>query len=556
MIRARRGNPANRYLLATTIGAATLSLVLAACGTSSSSTANSGQQSGKPISGGTLVVGENSDEPTSLNPAQLADTNTTILLRPIFDTLVWETPQHTFEGDLASSWDITNNGKTYTFHLRKGVTFQDGSQWNAAALQTNLQYIVNPATKSPLSASYIAPYQGSKIINNYTLQVNLSTPYSSFINVLAQSYLSMISPKQIKDAPQTIATHPIGSGPYKFVKWVKGQYVEYQRWNKYDWAPAGIGHQGPAYIQTIKIEFIDEDSVRYNAVNSGDVDIIENTPPQDVSLIKKNPNLGFTSLERPGHPFAFWFNTARAPFNDVRVRQALVDAVNRTALVKAVGFGAWQTASGYITPATPDYAPNTTPITYDPAAANKLLDEAGWTGRDAAGYRTKDGKELTAYYPDAGVNPQTTQFAQLIQAAAKKIGINIVIQEDTDLQASNAEETGNFDLSAGIWTTNTADVLWIQYDSQNITTPQRQGQNSSGLRNAQLDSLVQEARETTNATLRSSLYSKAQELLVKLAPAIPLYIRPDLVTYTKSVRNVGFDYAYGALDFYNTWLDK
>lgn len=555
MTKAKRRTLANRYLLAVTAGAAALSVVLSACGTSGG-TSSISAQSGKPITGGTLVVGENSDEPTTLNPAQLADTNTTILLRPIFDTLVWETPQHTFEGDLASSWDISNNGLTYTFHLRKGVTFQDGSPWNAAALQTNFEYILNPATKSPLSASYIAPYKNSKIINNYTLQVNLSTPYSSFINVLAQSYLSMISAKQIKDSPQTIGTHPIGSGPYKFVKWVRGQYVEYQRWPKYDWAPAGIGHQGPAYINTIKIEFIDEDSVRYNAVNSGDVDIIENTPPQDVSLVKDNPNLGFVSLERPGHPFAFWFNTAKPPFNDVRVRQALVDAVNRAALVKAVGFGAWQTANGYITPVTPDYAPNTTPIPYDPAESNKLLNEAGWTGRNAAGYRTKDGKELTAYYPDAGVNPQTTQFAQLIQAAAKQIGMNIIIQEDTDLQASNAEESGNFNLSAGIWTTNTADVLWIQYDSQNITTPQREGQNISGLDNAQLDNLLQEARETTSASKRSSLYSQAQELLVKLAPAIPLYIRPDLVTYQKYVKNVGFDYAYGALDFYNTWIDK
>ncbi len=552
-----RRTPFTRAAVAAAGAAVALSLVLSGCAGGGTGDPRSASSGAKPVSGGVLTLGENSDEPTTLDPHELATTNTTVLLRPIFDTLVWETPQKTFEGDLASSWDISKDGLTYPFHLRKGVTFHDGSKWNAEGLKLNFEHILDPATKSPLAASYIAPYKDSKVIDEYTLQVDLSKPYSSFINVLAQSYLSIVSPKQIKDAPQTIGTDPIGSGPFQFVKWVKGQYVEYKRYDRYDWAPKGSAHQGPAYLSGLKIEFIAEDSVRFNAVGAGDVDIIENTPPQDVAQIKGNASLGFTSIERPGHPFSFWFNTARAPFNDVRVRQALVSAVDRAQLVKTVSFGQWPVADGYITPVTPDYAKNTTKIPFDTKKANQLLDAAGWTGRDAQGYRTKDGTQLTASYPDAGVNPQTTQFAQLIQAAAKKIGVNIVIQQDTSLQASDAVKNGDFDLSGGIWTTNTADVLWIQYSSQNITTPQRQGQNSSGLTDAKLDGLLDRARETTSSSERSSLYSQAQERLVELAPAIPLYVRPDLVTYNKNtVQGVSFEHAYGALDFYDTWLRK
>ncbi|MHA7984390.1 ABC transporter substrate-binding protein [Rathayibacter sp. CAU 1779] len=541
------------FLISATAAAAALTLLLAGCSGAQGSSQSTGA-AGTPVSGGVLNVGENSDEPTTLDPHALSDTNTTILLRPVFDTLVWETPKKTFEPDLASSWDISKDGLTYTFHLRKGVVFQDGSAWDAAGLKLNFEHILDPATKSPLAASYIAPYKDSTVLDKYTLEVHLSYPYSSFLNVLAQSYLSIISPKQIQDSPETIDTHPIGSGPFEFVKWVKGQYIQYKRYDKYNWAPPGSGHEGPAYLSGIKINFIAEDSVRFNAVGSGDVDIIENTPPQSVAQVKDNPDLRSASKERPGHPFAFWFNTTHTPFDEPKVRQAIVDAVDREQLVKTVSFGQWKTANGYITPVTPDYAANTATISYDPKKSAQLLDEAGWSQTDADGYRVKDGKELTATYIDSGVNPQTTQFAQLIQAAVKKIGVKVIIKQETATQASADSLAGNFDLSAGIWTTNTADVLWIQYSSQNITTAQRQGQNASRLSDAKLDDLIQKARETTDAKERSSLYEQAQARLVQLAPAIPLYIRPDLVTYNQKVNGVTFDDAYGALVFYDTWL--
>ncbi len=545
-----------KQFLASVAAAAALTLLLAGCSGGGGGGQPQSADDGKPVSGGVLNVGENSDEPTTLDPHALSTTNTTILLRPVFDTLVWETPKKTFEPDLASSWDVSKDGLTYTFHLRKGVVFQDGSTWDAEGLKLNFEHILDPATKSPLAASYIAPYKDSTVIDDHTLEVHLSYPYSAFLNVLAQSYLSIISPKQIKESPETIDTHPIGSGPFEFVTWVKGQYIEYKRYDKYDWAPPGSAHKGPAYLDGIKINFIAEDSVRFNAVGAGDVDIIENTPPQSVAQVKGNPDLRSASKERPGHPFSFWFNTSHAPFDDVRVRQAIVDAVDREQLVKTVSFGQWKTANGYITPVTPDYAANTATIAYDPKKAAQLLDEAGWSQKDADGYRVKDGKQLSATYIDAGVNPQTTQFAQLIQAAVKKIGVKVDIRQETPTQASADAVAGNFDLSAGIWTTNTADVLWIQYSSQNITTPQRQGQNTSRLSDAKLDDLVQRARETTDSKERASLYEQAQARLVELAPAIPLYIRPDLVTYDTKVHGVTFDDAYGALVFYDTWLSR
>lgn len=508
------------------------------------------------VRGGSLVVGENSDEPNSLDPHATADTNTTITLRPIFDSLLWQDAQGAIQPWLAESWTISTDGKIYTFKLRPGVTFHDGSTWDAAALQANLDHMVDPATKSPLAASYIAQYTGSRVVSEDTLEVHLSQAYNSFLDVLAQSYLSMISPKQIKEAPDEIGQHPIGSGPFIFGQWRQGENITYTRNPKYNWGPPGSNHTGPAYLDNLTIEFITEDATRYDALASGQVDIIDNTPPQDVDQVKADSQLGFTQHLRPGHPFSIWFNTSKFPFNDQAVRQALFYGVDRATILRNVSFGQWDLASGFLSTVTPDYSHElASKFVYDVAKANSLLDKAGWTSRDSGGYRTKDGKRLAAVWPDPGVVQQTTQIIEQVQAEAKKLGIQLIYKTGSEDAIDTLEEKGDYNVTSGIWTTNTPDVLWILYDSHNITTPARLGQNSSYLDNATVDKLVQAARQTTSSATRQELYNQAQEVLFDLAPAIPIYNRASQVSYNKTkVHDVTFENAYGALIFYDTWL--
>ncbi|HUR05031.1 MAG TPA: ABC transporter substrate-binding protein, partial [Nonomuraea sp.] len=168
----------------------------AACGTSPGTGAtDSTTTGGAPKAGGTLVLGENSDEPACLDPHQLVTTNTTVVDRPVFDSLLWQDTAGKLKPWLAESWQVSPDGLTYTFKLRQGVKFHDGSVWNAEALKVNLEHMKDPATKSPLAAAYIAPYKDAKVVDDHTLEVHLTSPYSAFLNVLAQSYLSMISAK-------------------------------------------------------------------------------------------------------------------------------------------------------------------------------------------------------------------------------------------------------------------------------------------------------------------------------------------------------------------------
>lgn len=511
----------------------------------------------EPVSGGTLRLGTNGQEPTCLDPHGNASTLGTLLTLPVSDTLVWQEDDGTLTGWLAERWEVSDDGLVYTFHLREGVTFTDGTPWDAQALQVNLEHMLDPATKSPLAAAYIAPYASSRVVDELTLEVTLSSPYSAFLNVLAQGYLGMISPTQIREAPETICEAPIGSGPFVLERWNKGQSVEYVRNPDYAWGPEGT-HEGPAYLERLEIVFVTEDATRYNALASGELDAIEFVPPQSYDAVAANPDLETFTEFRPGHPYGLSFNVSRPPFDDVRVRKALVAAVDRQAVVESISFGKWDAVEGFLTPSTPDYVADVAQgrLDHDPDLANRLLDEAGWTGRDAEGYRTKDGQRLVAHLPMTNDVPLRVQIAEQTQAAAREVGFEVRIEYVAPQDLSDRSAAGDYDLSSGLWSTNTADVLWIRYHSDNITTPERRGQNSSRLADAELDALLQEARETTDDARRSTLYAQAQDRLVELAPGIPFYSDPRPVAYWSHVHGLRHANGYLAPYLFDVWTEK
>ncbi|MFF0771557.1 ABC transporter substrate-binding protein [Nonomuraea wenchangensis] len=532
-----------------------LALLITGCGSATSGGTTNTAGPGTPKSGGTLILGENGQEPPCLDPHGNASSDGPVSTVPVADSLVWFDADGKIQPWLADSWEISDDGLTYTFKLRQGVKFHDGAVWNAEALKTNFEHMRDPATKSPLAASYIAPYKDAKIVDEHTLEVRLSSPYRPFLDILAQGYLGMISPKQIKESPQSICEHPIGSGPFVFDKWTKGQSITYHRNPDYNWGPKSAKHTGPAYLEKLEIRFLAEDAARYNALAAGEVHAIDFTPPQNVEDVKANPDLGFLTAIRPGHPMSFWLNTSRPPFDDLRVRRALLAAVDRDSIIKGISFGQYQVAQGFVTTSTPGYAQGLSgTIKHDEALANKLLDEAGWTARDKDGIRLKDGKRLTAYFPIAANFPaQRMQIAVQTQAAARKIGLDIQIQTPPEQELTDRSAKGDYDLSSGLWATNTADVLWIQYSSKNITTPERRGQNVARLKDPKLDELLEQARSAQDP---AELYNQAQARLLDLVPAIPFYDDPRPVAYHKKVRDLAFTPAYPSPYFYDTWLDE
>lgn len=509
-------------------------------------------------SGGTLRVSTSSDT-TTLDLHSISHGNTQWLGRILFDCLVYQDEQGTITPWLAKSWDISPDGKTYTFHLRDDVTFSDGEKFNARAVQVNLEHMRDPATKSPLAAAYIAPYVDGRIVDEYTFEARLREPYSPFLDVLAQSYLSMLSPRQILQAPKSIAEHAIGTGPFVLQSYTRDQGLNFVKRTGYHWAPAVTRHAGEAYLDRIEVSIIPEPMIRFSALESGQSDFTVDAPTQNAQAIRNNPKLQMHTRIRKGNPFrSLTYNVDKFPFQDVVVRRAVAKAIDRDGLAWITGFGEYQPKGDFLAANTRYYDPQFKDVlAYDVAEANRLLDSAGWQQRDAQGYRVKDGQRLAAQLAtyESGAYPSSVAVA--IQADLKKVGFELSIDMLPLAQLTERRYVGNFQLlGGGYWHTNTPDGLYILYHSKAISTPTFIGQNVGGFRDAVLDEALTAARQSTDPVELTRLYRIAQQQLVDNVPAVPVFESYVLVAYRDAVKGLIYDTSHNTPVFTTVWLDQ
>jgi len=391
------------------------------------------QAPGKP--GGTLHVSTSIDT-AILDPHGVSAAYIEWFGRMVFDNLVYLDAAGEPQSWLAKSWTISPDGKTYVFHLRDDVTFSDGAKFNAEALRLNLEHMRDPATRSPLAARYIVPYRDGTVVDEFTFEAHLDQPYSPFLDVLAQSWLALISPKQIKENPRSAVTAPIGSGPYILESYTRQQGLRLVRRPDYHWAPDYLHHQGPAYIERIEVDIIPEALIRYSGLSSGQFDFTLEAPPQNAAAIRADPNLLLDRRIRQGNPYrGVAFNTEKAPFDDVRVRRAVALAIDREGIVQEVGFGEYQPKADFLAATTRYYDPAFRHVLdYDPVAANRLLDEAGWGTRDSDGYRTKNGVRLGSEFVSTSLFTASPVVVAL-QSDLKKVGfeLRLVLLPQTEL---------------------------------------------------------------------------------------------------------------------------
>jgi peptide/nickel transport system substrate-binding protein len=245
----------------------------------------------------------------------------------------------------------------------------------------------------------------------------------------------------------------------------------------------------------------------------------------------------------------------KPPFDDLRVRRAVALAVDREGIVQMMGFGEYQPKTDFLAATTRFYDPSFRgALRYDPTAANRLLDEAGWTTRDAAGYRTKDGHRLGAEFlsTEAAISGAVVTA---IQADVKKIGFELRISQLPLTQITDRRTSGTFQaITAGVWHTNTPDALYILHHSDEITTPARIGQNTSRLRDNEFDDLVARARQSSDPVVLQDLYSKAQRRLTEIVPAIPLYENYSFVAYRRHLHGVLYDTSHNTPVFIGAWF--
>jgi peptide/nickel transport system substrate-binding protein len=385
-----------KHLVPRAVPAVALALVLtsglAACATSGAST--SSDASGKPVSGGTLTYLQDRSE-TCLDPEIGGDIPQAMIGQQLTDDLVYEGPDGKIEPWLAKSWTVSPNGLTYTFTLRDDVKFTDGTPFNAAAVKTNLDRVVNPKTGSSTDGGYIAPfYQDSVVVSPYVVQVNLKQADTSLLNVLAQGYIGIESPAGIARGQEKNCNDPIGTGPFKIESYTPNQQVVLVRNPDYNTAPPGSAHSGPAYLDKIIWKIVPDGTVRAAALTKGQADVIYYPPAQDWKSLQAGGTKILTH-ERPGSPNNITWNVTKGPLTDVSVRQAIAFASDEATNLKSAFFGTYPYVGSPLVAGTPDHdASLQNAYSASVSKANSLLNAAGWTTKNSQGFRTKNGTEL------------------------------------------------------------------------------------------------------------------------------------------------------------------
>lgn len=507
------------------------------------------------VSGGTLKLSTAGD-PVCLDGHQVSTAELQLLGRIIYDNLVSLDAEGNPAPWLAESWDISDDGTTYTFHLREGVTFSDGAPLDAEAVVTNFDHMAAPETASPLAAAYIDPIESTEILDSHTLQVELEYAYSPFLYVLAQGWLGLISPDQLENDPDATCLEPIGSGPFIVDEYVPGEGVSFDKREDYNWAADYLNHEGPAYLDRIEIGFIADESVRYTSLASGEFDASANIAPQNAEAAKSDPSITYRNVSRIGNPQRLTLNTEREPFDDVTIRQAIALGLDVEGIAEAVGFGEYEPRHAFLSPTTQYVREEAeTSWVHDPERAAELLDEAGWDTIDDDGYRTKDGERFTVEFPFNEATA-TGSLNDLLQSELRSLGIELQLVQLPASEAMQRRRDGNYDVVTGVWHTNTPDALFIVYHSDEIADETRIGQNTSRIQDEELDDLLLQARQTTDFDELDELYGEAQVRLEELVPAVPLYDFYSPWAVRDHVNDVLADSSHGTPLLTLAWLEQ
>ncbi|MBX5050068.1 ABC transporter substrate-binding protein [Rhizobium lentis] len=331
---------------------------------------------------------------------------------------------------IAERWEQNDKATEFTLHLKKGVSFSDGTPVDAAAVVANLDIWYAGRKAEGINPIGLFPktYDHAEVVDAATVKVFFKAPTLGFIPTLGYHGSILISPKTIAQpaSDQADLSKTSGSGPYVVDSWKEGDFVKLVKRKDYNWGPEAVGHTGPAFLDTITYKLVSEPSLRVAAVQSGQADIAYNASPQELESLKAE---GFT-VATPrylGFVNGWAVNTKLAPYNDVKVRQALQAGINRQEIIDTVYTPDWKLATSFIQSNVPGATDQSALLAYNPEKAEKLLDEAGWV-KGADGFRTKNGEPLLLTLHSNPYLATSKSVDELIAQQLGKIGWKVAIR--------------------------------------------------------------------------------------------------------------------------------
>jgi peptide/nickel transport system substrate-binding protein len=461
--------------------------------------------------------------PTDMDPQRESAASGKMVLGNVFDRLVSLDSNMDIAPELAKDWDISDDGLTYTFYLEEGVTFHDGTPFNAEAVKFTFDRLIDPETGSTFFGDY-GMIDSVAVIDDSTVEFTLGYPYGPFLRRLAMTEAGILSPTAVEELGPDFSSHPVGAGPFIVDEWVSGERLVLVRNENY-W-------QELPKLERVNFSFIAEEQARIAALLAGDTDFDTVIPPSLLSMVEADPNM---VIERGPSLFPEWvaFNVEKAPFDDVLVRRAAGYAMDIDTIIEEIYLGVGVRATQPVAPGVFGFDDTIEPIPYDPEMARDLLAQAGWEDTDGDGVVDKDGQKFSAEFLIMAVT-EIQRMAEAMQAYLADVGMEVdIVVEDwgaflADCGAGNMNmfvlgqenPMGDADASLGyLFTCENVDVS-----------------NYTRYCNPEFDRLVDEERRETDPEVREELLSEAINLVVDDAVQVPTFVRETLMAHNQKVK--------------------
>lgn len=536
-----------------------LGVLVAGCSKQASEpAASTGAAADQPVQGGTLVYLEQQAHTNLYPPAGGFYPNGGIL-NQITDKLTYQDPK-TLEIQpwIAESWEVNPTATEYTFKLKKGVTFSDGTPLDAAAVARNYDTygLGNKELKLPVS-EVINNYERSEVVDPLTVKFYFKKPSPGFLQGTSVIGSGLVSLATLARPFEELgdATKIIGSGPFVVTAETLGKELTLTARKDYAWGPAKHAHQGRARLDEIKLIVTPEDSVRVGALLSGQAGFIRQVQAYDEKRVLDQKFAIYAPSTR-GVNNSVVFRPDNALVADVKVRQALLHATNTKEIVQTLFSANYPQATSVIASTALGYVNLSAKLGYDEAKAKQLLDDAGWK-LNANGLREKDGKELVLAAYESLPQPQNKETLQLVAQQWAKVGVKLnVLAGDSGSRTVDSLDPEKTPVAPGMVGRADPDVIKSNYYPTNRNVLLQKGGVSSKVKSfedTKLNGLLEAIAAETDPAKRLAFTADVQNYLIDQAYVIPVFEEPQAFAGAPSVKGVEFE-AVGRPSFYGTWV--
>ncbi|WP_181781882.1 ABC transporter substrate-binding protein, partial [Pseudonocardia pini] len=476
-------------------------------------------------------------------PQQVGSNDTIYSVRQLVDSLTDQDPQ---TGDLkpwlATAWETSPDAKSYTFTLREGVTFSDGTPLDANAVKANFDRVPQLGARGTLPKGYLAGYAGTTVLSPTQLTVSFQQPNVQFLQGTSTHSLGILSPASVAKSDDDRCTGVIGSGPFTLANYTQNATITLAKRPGYDWGSSLFAHQGEAYLDTLEFRIVPESGVRTGSLQSGEVDVIGSIGQQDEAPLT-GAGAQLLARSNPGITFGIGLNQSKPIANDPAVRQALSLAINRQEIVSAVFPSQTLPATSVLASTTPSYADQSAALTFDAQRAGSTLDAAGWVpGPD--GIRAKDGQPLTLQVSFANVAATNKPTLELIQQQARAVGIDVQVQEYPISQTPQIQSSGDF---TSFWFNITRADPDILRSSFSVA-----GANFYRVPETPLEPLLTGQAAEPDPAKRTALVEQAQQEFLKQGFFVPVVELTTVLGVGASTHGVTFD-ASSRIQLHDAW---